>query len=57
MPLNDVAIRAAKPGPKPVKLSDEKGLYLLVAPSGGKLWRLKYPIGRQGKEARLGKIS
>ena len=52
MPLNDIAIRAAKPGPKPVKLSDEKGLFLLVQPSGGKLWRLKYRIA--GKEKKLG---
>lgn len=49
MPLNDIAIRAAKPGPKPIKLSDEKGLFLLVQPSGGKLWRLKYRIA--GKES------
>lgn len=51
MPLNDVAIRAAKPGPKAVKLADERGLFLLVAPSGGKLWRFKYRIG--GKEKKL----
>ena len=30
MPLTDVAVRTAKPGPKPVKLSDERGLFLLV---------------------------
>lgn len=35
MPLSDIAIRAAKPGPKPIKLSDERGLFLLVQPSGG----------------------
>ena len=51
MPLTDVAIRAAKPGPKPRKLSDSEGLYLEVAPSGGKWWRLKYRFG--GKEKRL----
>lgn len=51
MPLNDLAIRAAKPGPKAVKLADERGLFLLVAPSGGKLWRFKYRIG--GKEKKL----
>ena len=31
MSLTDTKIRSAKPGEKPVKLSDEKGLYLLVA--------------------------
>jgi integrase len=51
MPLTDVKIRQAKPGPKAIKLSDERGLYLEVAPSGGKWWRLKYRFG--GKEKRL----
>lgn len=51
MPLTDTAIRAAKPGSKPIKLSDEKGLYLEVAPSGGKWWRIKYRFA--GKEKRL----
>jgi integrase len=55
MPLNDVAIRAAKPGPKPVKLSDEKGLFLLIAPSGGKLWRFKYRFAGKEKKLALGR--
>lgn len=37
MPLTDTAIRAAKPGAKPIKLSDEKGLYLELSPSGGQV--------------------
>lgn len=55
MPLNDIAIRAAKPGPKPIKLSDEKGLFLLVQPSGGKLWRLKYRFAGKEKKLSLGR--
>jgi len=55
MPLSDVAIRAAKPGPKPIKLSDERGLFLLVQPSGGKLWRLKYRIAGKEKKLSLGR--
>ena len=55
MPLNDFAIRAAKPGPKPIKLSDERGLFLLVQPSGGKLWRLKYRIAGKEKKLSLGR--
>jgi integrase len=51
MPLTDATIRVAKPGEKRVRLSDEKGLYLEVAPSGGKWWRLKYRF--DGKEKRL----
>jgi integrase len=51
MPLTDVAIRKAKPGEKPIKLSDERGLYLEVSPSGGKWWRFKFRF--EGKEKRL----
>lgn len=50
--LTDVAIRNAKPGAKAVRLTDGGGLYLEVAPTGGKLWRLKFRFG--GKEKRLG---
>ena len=42
MALSDTAIRALKPGAKDYKAADEKGLYLLVTPTGGRLWRLKY---------------
>lgn len=42
MPLTDAAARQAKPGTTPTKLSDGHGLYLLVNPSGSKLWRWKY---------------
>ena len=51
MSLSDTAIRAIKPGGKPVKLFDGGGLYLEVAPSGGKWWRLKYRF--EGKEKRI----
>lgn len=48
MPLTDMAIKKAKPQEKPYKLTDEKGLYLLVQPSGGKLWRINYRfVGKQ----------
>ena len=36
MPLNDTAIRNAKPEAKQKKLYDSGGLYLLVKPNGGK---------------------
>jgi len=42
MALSDTAIRRIRPGTKPIKITDEKGLYLLVTPSGGKWWRLDY---------------
>ena len=49
--LTDTAIRTAKPKEKPWKLTDGGGLYIEIAPSGGKWWRLKYRYG--GKEKRL----
>ena len=46
--LSDAAIRRIKPGAKPFKKADALGLYLLVQPSGGRLWRLNYTFaGRQ----------
>ncbi len=51
MPLSDTAIRNAKPTEKPRKLADGGGLYIEVAPSGGKWWRFKYRF--EGKEKRL----
>lgn len=51
MPLTDTAIRAAKAGDRPYKLADGGGLYLLVNPTGSRLWRLKYRI--EGKEKLL----
>lgn len=51
MPLTDVAIRNAKPRAKPYKMGDTLGLFLLIQPSGGKLWRFKYRI--HGKEGKL----
>lgn len=39
--LTDTAIRTAKPREKPSKIADGGGLYVLINPGGGKLWRLK----------------
>lgn len=54
MPLADTAIKKAKPGSKPVKLADGKGLYLLVNPVGSKLWRCKYRVLGKEKVLSLG---
>lgn len=51
MSLTNTAIKAAKPQAKACKLYDEKGLYLLVQPTGAMLWRLKYRFN--GKEKKL----
>lgn len=54
MPLSDTAIRKAKPGDKPQKLSDGGGLYLLLNPNGARWWRLKYRFGGKEKLLSLG---
>ncbi len=54
MKLSDTTIRNAKPTAKPVRMFDGGGLYLEVAPSGGKLWRLKYRIADKEKRLAIG---
>lgn len=49
LPLTDIQVQKAKPTDKEYKLSDGGGLYLLVTPTGGKLWRLKYRFGGREK--------
>lgn len=54
MPLTDTAIRNAKPGEKPVKMFDGRGLFLIVTPAGGKWWRLRYKADGKEKLLSLG---
>jgi integrase len=54
MSLTDTAVRTAKAGAKNIKISDEKGLYLLVTPSGGKWWRLDYAFLGKRKTLSMG---
>lgn len=49
--LTDPACRNAKPKDKQYKLTDEKGLFLLIHPNGSKYWRFKYRSA--GKEKLL----
>ncbi len=49
--LNDTQCRTAKPKDKPFKLSDGKGLYLEIKPSGVKAWRYRFEL-REGDVAR-----
>lgn len=55
MALTDTQIRKAKQCDKIYRLSDSGGLYLQVAPSGGKLWRWKYRFDGKEKLMALGK--
>lgn len=54
MPLTYAAIQSAKATAKQQKLFDGNGLYLLIPPSGGKWWRLKYRFGGKEKLLSLG---
>lgn len=54
MPLSDAKVRNAKPLTKPYKISDGEGMFLLVAPSGSKYWRLKYNFAGKEKLLALG---
>lgn len=54
MALTDVTIRKAKPGAKAIKLTDGGGMFLLVTPAGGKLWRLKYRVDGREKLLSIG---
>lgn len=54
MPLTDTAIKQAKPTTAPYKLSDERGLYLLIKPTGGKLWRFDYRFEGKRKTLAMG---
>ncbi len=45
--LTDTSIKNAKPKEKPYKISDERGLFILVNPNGSKLWRFRYRMDRK----------
>ncbi len=53
MPLTDTAIRNAKPKNKPYKMSDEKGMYLLVNKTG-KYFRFDYRFNGKRKTFAIG---
>jgi hypothetical protein len=54
MSLTDIAVRNAKPGAKPIKLSDGGGLHLLIQPHGAKLWKQAYRINGKQKTLSFG---
>lgn len=54
MPITDMIIKSAKPKDKPYKISDEKGMYLFIKPSGGKYFRYKYYFAGKEKVLALG---
>ena len=52
--LTDAKVRSAKPRPKSYKLVDANRLFLLVTPSGGKLWRWNYYYDGKQKSMAFG---
>jgi integrase len=53
-PLSDIQISKAKPKESDFKLNDGYGLYLLVTPTGGKLWRFDYRHENKRKTMAFG---
>jgi integrase len=54
MALTATAVKQAKSRDKPYKLTDGRGMYLLVQPSGSRYWRFKYRFGGREKTLALG---
>ena len=54
MTLTSLAVSKAKPRDKQYKLTDERGLCLLVMPNGGRYWRLRYQFAGKSKSLALG---
>ena len=55
--LTDAKVRSLKTRETQYKVSDSEGLYLLVSPSGGKLWRLAYRFHGKQKSLALGRYA
>lgn len=52
--LNEAKCRAAKPTDRPQKIFDGGGLFLFVAPSGTKIWRVAYRLDGKPQQKSLG---
>jgi hypothetical protein len=53
--LTELRLKAANPAEKSYKLFDQRGLFMLVTPAGGRLWRFKYKRGGVEKLLTLGR--
>jgi hypothetical protein len=52
--LTETDLRSVKALRRPRKLSDGSGLYLLIAPNGGRYWRYSYRFNGKQKTVALG---
>jgi len=55
MALTDTALRALKAKDKAYTVSDERGLYVEVFPTGGVVWRFRYRLNGKQEKLTLGK--
>jgi integrase len=53
-PISEVKVRTSKPREAAYKIFDGGGLFLLVTPSGGKLWHFKYRFDMKEKKLAFG---
>lgn len=54
MSLTENRLKALRPKEKPYKVADERGLYVEVTPTGSKLWRYRYRVGKTEKKLSIG---
>lgn len=52
--LSELAVRKAKPLDKPYRMTDDRGLYLLVQPDGAKWWRFDFTLAGKRRTMSLG---
>jgi len=52
--LTEVQLKNEKPGDKPRKIYDERGLFLLVNPDGSMYWRVRYSLDGKEKLTQVG---
>ncbi|HIE0842084.1 TPA: tyrosine-type recombinase/integrase [Pseudomonas aeruginosa] len=55
MALTETALKALKPRDKTYTVSDDRGLYLEVFPTGGMVWRYRYRLNGKYEKLTLGK--
>lgn len=54
MSLTITRLKSLKPKARPYKVTDGRGLYIEITPSGGKLWRFRYRLGKSQKKICIG---
>lgn len=55
MKLTETALKALKPKDKPYTVTDDRGLYVEVFPTGGVVWRFRYRLNGKQEKLTLGK--